>query len=86
MAKSTKLEAWRVKELLQDIEAKNTPLGEIKLLDICNRNPKVYRLPFNKLYTNSKQGLICRAVQKKFDLRKHLTAENYKKQLFAHNV
>ena len=86
MAESTKLEAWRVKELLQDIEAENTLLADIKLLDICTRNTKVYGLPYNNKNPDAKAGLIRRAVQKKFDLLKRLSPENYRKLLQTHRI
>ena len=86
MAESTKLEAWRVKELLQDIEAENTLLADIKLLDICTKNTKVYGLPYNNKNPDAKAGLIRRAVQKKFDLLKRLSPENYRKLLQTHRI
>eukprot|EP00957_Ditylum_brightwellii_P073226 5566722-Ditylum_brightwellii.AAC.1 len=62
MAESYKLENWRVKEFLTDIKAENTPFHGIRLINICNRNIKLYGLPYNRSEPNNKQGQICRAI------------------------
>jgi hypothetical protein len=62
------MEEWKVKQLCDDIELSGRPRDEINLASLCNKHPNIY---------GEKASDLRRAVQKKFDLLKRKTIQQY---------
>jgi hypothetical protein len=63
-----KMEDWKVKQLCDNIEKSCRPRDEINLATFCNKHPNIY---------GNKASDLRRAVQKKFDLIKRKTIQQY---------
>jgi hypothetical protein len=62
------MEYWKVKQLCDDIKRSCRPRNEINLASICNKHPNIYGDPASD---------ERRAVQRKFDLLKRKTIQQY---------